>query len=94
MFASANRVQRRGIRLAWAANGLQWNRIAVSPVRSFKTAVNRNREKRVCREAYRAIKHRLRPGYDLALILYPGVYTFHERREQLRLVLRQAGLLG
>jgi ribonuclease P protein component len=61
-------------------------------MRSFRTAVDRNRQKRACREAYRQLKESIRPGYDLAFVLYPGDYSFHDRCRQMQTVLQRAGL--
>jgi len=92
VFTKAARVEQRGIRLLYIENNLQWNRIAVCPVRGFDDAVRRNREKRLCREAYRNIKHTLKKGYDLAFILYPGKYGFTERYRQLKAIFQRVGL--
>jgi ribonuclease P protein component len=92
IFASASNAETRGIKLFYIENSLLWNRIAVCPVRGFRKAVLRNRQKRFCREAYRQIKERLKPGYDLAFVLYPGAYGFSERLDQMQAVLERAGL--
>jgi ribonuclease P protein component len=92
VFTEAAKVDRRGIRVYYIHNNLQWNRIAVCPVRGFRNAVQRNREKRVCREAYRRLKHQLRIGYDLAFVLYPGKYGFFDRVRQLDAVFERIGL--
>ena len=54
----------------------------------------RNRAKRIVREIYRNMKHELRGGYDIAVILYPGAVTYSERKEQLLSLFRKAGLTG
>jgi len=50
---------------------LPYNRICFALSRGFKTAVSRNRAKRLSREAYRLIKYRLKSGYDFILLVYP-----------------------
>lgn len=40
------------------------------------------------------MKHELRDGYDIAVILYPGAATYSERKEQLLSLFRKAGLRG
>jgi ribonuclease P protein component len=92
IFASASNTETRGIKLFYIENSLPWNRIAVCPVRGFRKAVQRNRQKRLCREAYRQLKERIKPGYDLAFVLYPGTYGFSERLDQMHAVLDRAGL--
>src|SRR3972149_556492 len=91
-FTSAANAEVKGIKLLYLENQLAWNRIAVCPVRGFKKAVERNREKRICREAYRHLKHRVEAGYDLVFVLYPGEYGFRERLQQVETVLGRAGL--
>jgi ribonuclease P protein component len=93
VFADAAKRDQRGLRVYYIENNLDWNRIAVSPVRGFKNAVSRNREKRVCREAYRQLKHKLKRGYDLALVLYPGKYNLSDRIRQLEAVFERIGLI-
>ena len=92
VFAKASKSDKRGIRLYYIENKLDWNRIAVCPVRGFTSAVARNREKRICREAYRQLKHKLQSGYDLAFVLYPGNYSLTERVRQLEALFERVGL--
>jgi len=61
-------------------------------VRGFKHAVGRNREKRLCREAYRQLKDSLKSGYDLAFVLYPGKQNLSDRYQQLNAVFERVGL--
>jgi ribonuclease P protein component len=53
-------------------NGLPGNRICFSLPRKFGNAVERNRSRRLSREAYRHIQPRIKGGYDLVLLVYPG----------------------
>jgi ribonuclease P protein component len=93
VFNDAAKSELRGIRVYYIENDLDWNRIAVSPVRGFKNAVARNREKRICREAYRQLKHKLKTGYDLAFVLFPGKYSLSDRIRQLEAVFERIGLI-
>jgi ribonuclease P protein component len=93
VFESKAKAERKGIRVYCTENDLGWNRIAVCPVRTFGSAVKRNLAKRRCREAYRQLKPGLKPGYDLAFVLYPGDYTFADRKRQLESLLTQIDLL-
>jgi ribonuclease P protein component len=92
VFASATSAETKGIKLYFVENSLPWNRMAVCPVRGFRNAVQRNRHKRLCREAYRQLKERIKPGHDLAFVLYSGSYGYLERLGQMEAVLGRAGL--
>ena len=93
IFSEAAKSDLRGIRVYYIENNLDWNRIAVSPVRGLKNSVARNREKRVCREAYRQLKHRIKTGYDLAFVLFPDRYSLSERVRQLEKIFERIGLI-
>jgi ribonuclease P protein component len=60
-----------GAKLFVLKNGLPGNRIAVTFARKFGNAVQRNRARRISREAYRLTRNRLNTGFDLALLVYP-----------------------
>jgi ribonuclease P protein component len=75
-------------------NGLPHNRIAFTFSRKYGNAVERNRSRRVSREAYRHFRGQLRPGFDLVLLVYPGKDDFTTRMSQLGELFRKAGLLG
>ena len=92
VFTGAASFETKGFKLLYVENALPWNRVAVCPVRGFRRAVDRNRQKRVCREAYRQLKERIRPGLDLAFVLYPGDYGFQDRCRQMQTLLQRAGL--
>jgi ribonuclease P protein component len=92
IFTEAAKSEYKGLRVHYIENNLEWNRIAVCPVRGFKDAVARNREKRICREAYRQLKHTLKNGYDLAFVLYPGKHSLSDRVRQLDTVFERVGL--
>lgn len=93
VFTEAAKSNGKGIRVYYIGNNLNWNRIAVSPVRGFKNAVARNREKRICKEAYRQLKHKLKPGFDFAFVLYPGRHSLSDRIRQLEALFERIGLI-
>ena len=76
-------------------NELSRNRICFTFSRGFGNAVERNRAKRLGREAYRNLKPRLRSGFDLILQVYPEepAPIFARRMKQLEHLLNKAGLL-
>ncbi len=64
------------------------------PTRNYPGSVARNRAKRLGREAFRHEKARMKQGYDLIWILYPGSDTLRERSDQLRILCKRAGLFA
>jgi len=93
LFQIAKRVKCSELKLLYLENHRSVNRIAVCTAKGFRKAVARNREKRICREAYRLLKNEIKPGYDLVVVIYPGAYMFIERFQQLQELLKRAGLV-
>ena len=65
--------RRRSVSDAWllvyaCENGLPYSRLGLSVSRKFGGAVQRNRLRRLYREAYRLTKAEIPPGLDLVLI--------------------------
>lgn len=94
LFSSTGRIFCPGARLIYADNQLTYNRILVSVVRKYGTAVQRNRARRHGREIFRNTKEMLKQGFDLAFILYPGDFGYKERLDQYLGLVRRAGLLA
>lgn len=72
------------------------NRYGIVAGRKSGGSVQRNRLKRVTREALRALHPELRPGYDLVVIVRGTVEELHgsgEARTLLTRMLRRANLL-
>lgn len=93
IFAAGKRYSCSGMRLIVLPNELQYNRVVITPTRAFRTAVARNRGRRRMREIYRRNKSGLLPGFDTAVVLFPGNYTYIDREKQLMQLWRSAGLL-
>lgn len=93
IFKNSSRVGCSGAKLLFRENGLDYCRVVLSPVRKYGHAVARNRARRLGKEAYRQVKTVLKPGFDLAFILYPGDYSYGERINQFSSLLKRAGLL-
>jgi ribonuclease P protein component len=82
-------------------NGLDYNRVCFALPRKFGNAVERNRARRLSREAYRHLRPRLRGGYDVVVLVYPekdlenarSRANFAGRMEQLRFLFAKSGLL-
>ena len=81
-----------GAKLFVLANELPHNRLAVTFARKFGNAVERNRARRVSREAYRLTRNGLKTGFDLVLLVYPGKDFLAARMEQLRVLCTKAGI--
>ncbi len=93
LFKQGDKVGVYGAKLFYKENGLALNRIAFTLPRGYGRAVDRNRSKRLSREAYRIFKSHLNTGYDLLLLVYPGNDSFHSRCGQLKTLCRKAGLM-
>jgi ribonuclease P protein component len=95
VFGKGKRIGCRGAKLFVLRNGLLHNRICFSLSRGFGNAVQRNRARRLGREAYRNLKPRLVCGYDLILLVYPADTnpTLVMRMGQLEYLFSRAGLL-
>lgn len=94
MFSTGARVEGRGARLLYRRNGDAANRFAVVIARGCGGAVQRNREKRITREAYRSLKETITPGHDLVVLVVRFGATFAERLGALRQLVSRAGFLG
>ena len=82
-----------GAKLFLLGSGLPYNRIAFTFSRKFGNAVERNRSRRLSREAYRQLRNELRKGYDLVLLVYLGQDDFSVRINQLLELFTKAGLM-
>ena len=85
VFGKGKRFSCRGAKLFVLKNDLPYNRICFTFSRGFGNAVNRNRARRLGREAFRLLKPRLSGGYDLILLVYPESDTVSERSFTTRL---------
>jgi ribonuclease P protein component len=84
-----------GAKLFVLKNTVGHTRIAFTFSRKFGNAVERNRCRRVGREAYRHLQRDVKQGFDLALLVYPvGKDAFPDRMEQLRRLFSKANLFA
>ena len=94
LFRKGKRVSVQGSKLFYMANGMDINRIAFTLPRGYGNAVERNRSKRLSREAYRYFKASLDTGYDMVLLVYPGNDSFRTRCAQVRKLCLKAGIIS
>ena len=71
VFGRGRRFGCGGVKLFVLRNSLPGNRICFTFSRAYGNAVQRNRARRLGREAYRQLRPRLAGGYDLILLAYP-----------------------
>ncbi|MDO5733455.1 MAG: ribonuclease P protein component [Eubacteriales bacterium] len=98
-----NRVFRRGQHSRAASVAIHYfkrrdhdpSRVGVTATKSAKTAVARNRSKRLLRAAYMAIEEEILPSYDLVLILLsdPSSSSAQRVSADLRRAAQRANLL-
>jgi len=92
LYRSCSRVGCAGLKILFEKNDLTYNRVAFTTSRGFKGAVKRNREKRVGREIYRALRGHIGSGYDLLFVIYPGRYSFSDRQKQFDILFKKISL--
>ena len=97
VFDHGQRYRGRGLSL-WvrqrAAGDRAPTRRAICPTRGFRSAVARNRCKRICREAYRRYVDVVLQGHDLVFTVSPGDRPLEARISQMGELLGRAGLVG
>jgi ribonuclease P protein component len=92
VFTGGRKVEAAGLRLLYRANGTPLTRVAVVVGRGCGGAVRRNREKRITREAWRALKLGVAQGHDVVLVVSRFGSPLAEREALLRRLLDRAGL--
>lgn len=70
LLAEGRRFSAFGIRFRYRPNGLAWSRLGLTVGRRSGKAVQRNRIRRLLREAYRATKHRF--PYPVDIVAMPA----------------------
>ncbi len=83
----------KNLRIKAIKNGLDYNRIIVSPVRNYGNAIKRNRVRRIFKEIFRVNKFALCFGFDIAFIVYQGCDEYREREKQFFEILKDAKIL-
>lgn len=97
-FRRGARAATGGLVLHFLRNKLADNRLGVSlPSKAFRKSTQRNRVRRLMKEAYRKNKGRIRKGFDLVLIARPrgdaSSWSYGAMEEALIEVVKKGGLL-
>lgn len=94
VFDEGRRWSGRGLRLNVRPNGGAVTRAVFVTVRKYGNAIHRNRARRVVSESWRLNKHRVKPGLDVVVVIFPDIDTLEHRNAQLETVLRRASLVS
>ncbi len=81
------------LRLRCVPNGLEISRAVFAGRRKTKSAVERNRLRRRGRELYRRVKGKIRPGFDIALLVDSAETPFGRQLEELQAALARLDLV-
>ncbi|GHV84355.1 ribonuclease P protein component [Spirochaetia bacterium] len=93
VFKRGHSVTCNGARLFFIENGLEYNRMAFTFSRKFGNAVERNRARRLGREAYRHLRSSIKTAFDFALLVYPGNACYSGRLKELNELFFKAALI-
>jgi len=94
LFSRAPRVETRGVKLLYRTGAATRTRFAVVIARGSGGAVERNREKRLTREAWRSLKGSVPGVRDVLFLVSRFGMTLAERRAVMAQLLGRAGLRG
>lgn len=84
----------RGMKLSWLPGSGDGPRMAVALRRGYGNAVQRNRAKRLVREAWRLQRRRIRGAWDFVVQVFPARDEWAERSGQLKRLIDRSGLAG
>ena len=80
LFRTGRFTRTRGFKMGYRPNGRDGHRVAFAPTRSLRRAVDRNRQKRISREAYRRLYAGIVGSYDLVFVIYDDASTTTRER--------------
>jgi len=78
LFKKGSRYHSKQYTLIIGKNDLDFSRLAVSIKKRVGSAVNRNYERRLCRECFRREKGKILTGFDVLIIVKETTHNFHE----------------
>jgi len=94
LFKNGVRYSCCGAKLFVLPNTLPYNRFVCTFQRHYGSAVQRNKARRLSKEVYRQMKYRLKTGFDMLLLVYPGRDTFGMRMQQFDYLFKKADMLS
>ena len=93
LFKQGKKARYKGLYLLYRENKYKVNRCTVIAKKGFPNAVERNRQKRLVKEAYRHLKLTVKTGYDIIIFVVPGDYSYKEYYIMLRSLFYNIGLI-
>ena len=72
VYHTGRRLHGKGFSLIWSENDLSWNRLGISVQKKTGRAVDRNRIKRIIREAFRLHRQGFPARSDIVITVRPG----------------------
>ena len=72
VYHTGRRLHGKGYSLIWRENALPWNRLGISVQKKTGRAVDRNRIKRIIREAFRLNRQGFPARSDIVITVRPG----------------------
>ncbi|QEN09078.1 ribonuclease P protein component [Oceanispirochaeta crateris] len=93
IFANGNTSKCYGAKILFLKSSLTYSRFAITIVRKFGNAVERNYTKRIFREFFRKQKFSIKESYDIVFVVYPGDFSYQNRLEQFNLLIKRANLV-
>lgn len=76
LFQQGKKVDGEEIKLIYRPNKLPCNRVLITVQRGFRTAVRRNRQKRLLKEIFRNQKSRMSQGFDIGFVVKKEASSF------------------
>jgi len=90
VYSTGKRLHGKGFSVIWSENALPWNRLGISVQKKTGRAVDRNRIKRIIREAFRLHRQVFPAHSDIVITVRPG-FALNSPAE---VVASVSGLLG
>lgn len=95
VYREGKRYQTQGMAMQVCGNSLEKARVVFSASKKLGTAVRRNRARRICSEIWRIVyKPCVTTWVDIIFMVQPcQEETFEERKKQMQILLKKAGLV-